>query len=123
VILVDTSVWVDHFRRTDDRLVAALEDEAVLTHPFVIGEVACGNLNNRVEILGLLGRLPTAPSATDREALEFIESRQLMAKGIGYIDVHLLASTALLPGALLWTKDQRLAAIAAHLRRNATFPL
>ncbi len=115
MILVDTSVWVDHFRRTDERLANALADGDVLTHPFVVGELASGNLRNRKEILALLAHLPTAPSATDAEALEFIETRRLNAKGIGYIDVHLLASAAL-ADAPLWTKDRRLAEIAAGLK-------
>lgn len=116
MILVDTSVWIDHFRTAERGLVAALEDESVLTHPFVIGELACGNLNNRVEVLDLIGRLPTPPIATDRESLEFIDQMKLNAKGIGYIDVHLLASTLLMPSARLWTKDRRLAACASALK-------
>ena len=116
MILVDTSVWIDHFRTGERGLVAALEDESVLTHPFVIGELACGNLRNRAEVLNLIGRLPNPPIATDREALEFIDRMKLNAKGIGYIDVHLLASTLLTPSARLWTKDRRLASLASQLK-------
>ena len=116
MILVDTSVWIDHFRRSEPGLVSALEDESVVTHPFVFGELACGNIRNRTEILDLIGRLPTPPIATDREALDLIDRFKLRAKGIGYIDVHLLASTLLMPAARLWTKDRRLATIASELK-------
>lgn len=84
-------------------------------HPFVVGELACGNLKNRREVLQLLRDLPSAPTITDPEALSFIERRALMGRGLGYIDVHLLASTALDGAARLWTRDRRLAAVAAEL--------
>jgi predicted nucleic acid-binding protein len=113
--LVDTSVWIDHLRSGEPLLVAALESGRVMMHPFVLGELACGNLANRSEVFGLLGGLPAALTATDPEALEFIEGRALMGRGIGYIDVHLLASTALSGDARLWTKDRRLAAVATEL--------
>ncbi|MBX6363589.1 MAG: type II toxin-antitoxin system VapC family toxin [Gemmatimonadetes bacterium] len=115
MILVDTSVWVDHLRRGDAALAAALEAVAVCIHPFVLGELACGTLRNRREVLELLARLPGVPVATDEEALEFIERRALMGRGIGYIDVHLLASAALAGTVRLWTRDRRLAAVAADL--------
>ena len=115
MILADTSVWIDHMRGRQSRFAAALEGELVLMHPFVIGELACGNLRNRDEVLALLGNLPLAPAATDAEVLAFIERRRLMGKGLGYIDVHLLASTALSRSARLWTHDRRLAAMAATL--------
>lgn len=92
-------------------LAAALDRGRVLVHPFVLGELACGNLRNRGEILRLLGGLPGAPIATDPEALDFIEQRALMGRGIDYIDVHLLASVALAGTARLWTWDKRLAAV------------
>lgn len=85
-------------------------------HPFILGELACGNLKNRIEVLGLLHDLPAAPSASDSEILNFIERRKLMGRGIGYIDVHLLASVALAGKARLWTHDKRLAAVAAELK-------
>lgn len=116
MILVDTSVWVDHFRTGEPELVSALEEESVLTHPFVIGELACGNLRNRGEVLELIGRLPKPPIATDAEALELIDRHALNSKGVGYIDVHLLASTLLTSNAQLWTKDRRLASIASQLK-------
>jgi predicted nucleic acid-binding protein len=115
VILVDTSVWVDHLRAGNPRLVTELDGGRVLTHPFVIGELACGTLRNRREVLDLLSRLPSAPMATHAEALDFLERRALMGRGIGFIDVHLLASAALATPATLWTRDRRLAAIAAEL--------
>jgi predicted nucleic acid-binding protein len=96
-------------------LAAALEGGWVMMHPFMLGELACGNLANRSEVLELLGDLPAAPTATDPEALEFIERRALMGRGIGYIDVHLLASIALSGDARLWTRDRRLAAAATDL--------
>ncbi len=115
MILVDTSVWIDHLRSGAPALVTALEKGRVLMHPFVLGELACGNLKNRREVLQLLGELPSTPISTDPEALAFIEGRALMGRGIGYIDVHLLASVALAGIAQLWTRDQRLATVAADL--------
>ncbi len=115
MILVDTSIWIDHLRSGEPALATALEGGRVLMHPFVLGELACGNLKNRSEVLRLLGDLPTAPAATDPEALGLIERRALMGRGIGYIDVHLLASTALEGVAWLWTRDRRLAETAAEL--------
>jgi predicted nucleic acid-binding protein len=112
MILVDTSVWVDHLRRTERVLVAALGAGQVLMHPFIVGELACGNLKRRIEVLSLLGDLPRVPTATDEEAMAFIERRRLMGRGIGYIDVHLLASAVLKAGTTLWTRDKRLASVA-----------
>jgi predicted nucleic acid-binding protein len=115
MILVDTSVWVDHFREDIAALAAALEQDIVLTHPLVVGELACGNVRNRLEVLALLDRLPQAQPASEAEVLELIERRALMGRGVGYIDAHLLASTALTHGARLWTRDRRLASIAGEL--------
>lgn len=108
MILVDTSVWVDHLRSGDAGLVELLEQAAVAMHPFVIGELACGNLRKRETILELLQDLPAAAVASHSEALAFIEHRDLQGRGIGYIDVHLLASVVLTPGARLWTRDAKL---------------
>ena len=116
MILVDTSVWVHHLRDGAPALAAALEQGLVLIHPFILGELACGNLKNRDEVLQLLEKLPAAPVATDAEARDFIERCALMGRGIGYIDVHLLASVALAGTAHLWTRDKRLAAVAADLK-------
>ena len=85
------------------------------THPFVIGQLACGQLQNRDEMLGLLRQLPTVQAATNEEALHFIETHQLMARGIGYVDVHLLASVALTGGARLWTRDRLLGRVAREM--------
>jgi predicted nucleic acid-binding protein len=112
MILVDTSVWVDHLRKGEPALVAALETGQVLMHPFVVGELACGSLNNRTEVLSLLHDLPQAPVATDAEALGFIDRHELMGRGIGYLDVHLLVSVALTDPARIWTRDKRLAVVA-----------
>ena len=116
MILVDTSVWIDHLRRGSSALGAALEREEVMTHPFVIGELACGNLKNRRQLLDLLAALPSTVVATDEETLHFIEQRRLMGRGIGWIDVHLLASVMMTEAAQLWTMDKRLGAIATQLR-------
>ena len=111
MILVDTSIWVDHLRSRNQALVTLLEDDQVLTHPFVIGELACGRIRNRGEILRHLAALPAAPVVSDEEALEFVDGRRLFGRGIGWIDVHLLAS-AVLSHASLLTLDRRLARVA-----------
>jgi len=115
VILVDTSVWIAHLRGAERTLAPRLDSGAVLMHPFVAGELACGTLRNRAELLDLLRALPQAPVATDDEALDYIERHRLMGRGVGYIDVHLLAATALAGTARLWTADGRLAAVASDL--------
>ena len=115
MILVDTSVWIEHLSSGDPLLARTLEDGQVLMHPFVVGELACGDLRQREEVLRLLGDLPSAPTATDPEVLDMIERRALMGRGIGYIDMHLLASTVLAADARLWTRDRRLARVAAEL--------
>jgi predicted nucleic acid-binding protein len=115
VILVDTSVWIDHLRRGNAVLAAALERDDVLTHPFVIGEIACGSLKNRREVLDLLAALPSAVVASDQETYLFIERRRLMGKGIGYIDAHLLTSVTLTDQSRLWTLDKRLALFAGRI--------
>ena len=114
MILVDISVWIDHLRHGDAELTTALEAGQVDMHPFVVGELACGNLRARAEILGLLHALPPIAVATDNEVLFFIEEHALMGRGIGYVDAHLLAS-ARLGGAMLWTRDKRLHTTAAEL--------
>jgi len=116
LILVDTSVWIDHLHKRIPGLVDALESESILMHPFVIGELACGRLTKRDEVLDLLATLPSSVVATDAEALELIERHRLMGKGIGYFDVHLLAAVMLTDGTRLWTRDKRLTEIAGRLR-------
>jgi hypothetical protein len=107
MILVDTSVLIAHFQRTGSGLEERLAQQQVLTHPFVIGELACGRLTGRVRLLEWMGRLPSAPPATHEEAVHLLESHRLMGRGLGWVDVHLLAS-ARLAGAALWTLDRPL---------------
>jgi predicted nucleic acid-binding protein len=114
VILVDTSVWVDHLRAGDPRLAELLERSAVLGHPWVTGELALGNLSRREEILQLLNGLPQAEVATVAEVAALIEGSRLYGLGIGYVDAQLLAATRLTRDAWLWTRDRRLAAVAAR---------
>lgn len=113
-MLVDTSVWIDHLRHGDAQLTQALQTGAVSMHPFVVGELACGSLRARSEVLGLLQALPRAVVASDKEVLFFMDAHAIMGRGIGYIDMHLLAS-ARLGGGRLWTRNKRLHAIAAEL--------
>lgn len=116
MILADTSVWVDHLRAGDAELAALLNGSQVLMHPCVLGELACGNLRNRTEVLALLKDLPRAAVATDEEVLFFIERHALMGRrGIGYVDAHLLAAVTLGGGARLWTRDKRLRTVADAL--------
>jgi len=112
MILADTSIWVDHLRGKKNSLKDYLEEGHILVHPFIIGELACGNLKNRGAILTMMGNLPSAVIASDEEVMEFINTRSLFGLGIGYIDVHLLAATALTRDALLWTADKRLEKVA-----------
>lgn len=115
MILVDTSVWVDHLRRGDARLSTLLETARVLAHPFVVGEIACGSLSDRTVVLELLRDLPMAAVAEAEEVLDFLDRQRIHGKGLGYVDVHLLASVVLTPGARLWTRDRRLREIAMSL--------
>ena len=115
MILVDTSLWVDHLRCSDERLAALLDQGRVLMHPMVLGEIACGSLADRAAILELLASLPTAIVAEHHEVMAFTERHTLFGKGIGWVDVHLLASTVLTDDASLWTQDKRLNAAAQQL--------
>ena len=108
MILVDTSIWIDHLRQSSERLVQLLGTGQVLAHPYVIGELALGSLQNRNAVLGALQNIPQAPVATDNEVLHLIETNALFGIGIGYIDAHLLAAARLSPGTMLWTRDKRL---------------
>ena len=109
--LVDTSVWIDHFRRGNIRLRELLEEGEVATHPMVLGELACGNLLRRAATLRLLGRLPDILQAPDHLVLRSIDSHRLFGKGIGWIDAHLFTAS-LLSAVPLWTLDRRLAKLA-----------
>jgi len=115
VILVDSSVWVDHLRKGDVTLARMLDSEQVLAHPFVIGELALGSLRQRESILAALQDLPQAMVASETEVLRFIDQEGLYGRGIGYVDAHLLASGRLTSGASLWTRDKRLLAVAGQL--------
>jgi predicted nucleic acid-binding protein len=115
VILVDTSIWVDHFRIGDKALTELLTAGEVLVHAFVIGELALGRLPQRISTLTFLRALPEAAAADEHEALRFIERHALAGEGIGYIDVHLLAAARLTPGARLWTRDKRLLRVATRM--------
>ena len=115
MVLVDTSVWVAHLRQGDAGLETLLNEAAVVCHPFVIGELACGNLKNRPEILSLLKALPTATAAEHEEVMRFIENYRLMGLGLGYIDMHILAS-ALLTKVPIWTLDKKLNGVALKLK-------
>lgn len=113
MILVDTSVWVAYLRDGTTGLEALLNDGHVVCHQFIIGELACGNLKNRAEILSLLQALPMAIHAEHEEVMRVIENYHLVGKGLGYIDIHLLAS-AILTGVPLWTIDKRLCEISSE---------
>jgi len=115
MILVDTSIWIDHFRVANLALARLLHGGRVAMHVMVIGELACGSIPQRSEILLRLRRLPQAPLALHDEVLFFIERHQIMSLGIGYIDVHLLAAASMSPELKLWTRDRRLSAIAGQL--------
>jgi predicted nucleic acid-binding protein len=115
MILVDSSVWIDHLRRSNVTLAGLLESFRVCCHPFVRGELACGNLANRAGVLGQLALLPQAVKASDDEVLCFIENNGLMGRGIGLVDAHLLAAAALSPDVRMWTLDRRLARVAEAL--------
>ncbi len=114
MVLADTSVWIEHLRQREPRLADHLSEGLVLMHPFVFGELACGNLKNRAAILSDLQALPPAKLASNTEVLRLVDDRRLWGRGLGWIDVHLLAS-ALLSNCRLWTLDKRLAQTATQL--------
>lgn len=114
MVLVDTSVWVVHLRNGNIGLETLLNEGHVICHPFIVGELACGNLKNRAEILSLLQTLPMATHAEHEEVMKFIEDHTLMGKGLGYIDIHLIAS-AILTEIPLWTVDKKLNEISLKL--------
>ena len=116
-VLVDTSVWVDHFKKRNERLADLLEEGRVVCHPYVVTEVACGTPPNRRDIIAMLGELESTPLATTEEILEFIERRSLYGRGCGFVDMSLLASALLSDQTLIWTLDKRLESMAAGLNR------
>jgi predicted nucleic acid-binding protein len=115
MILADTSIWIDHFRRSDSRLARFLDHGDVVMHPFVLGELALGYVPKIAEMIKDLRALPKAAVADTDEVLEFVAHRALSGSGIGYVDAHLLASAALAPETLLWTRDKRLHIVAQSL--------
>ncbi len=114
MVLVDTSVWIDHFRKASRKLASLLEAEDVAIHPFVLGELACGNLGNRKEVIALFHALPGTTKVEDDELLLFIDRHRLMGRGIGLVDAHLLASCCI-DSCLLWTRDKRLRVVAKEM--------
>ncbi|ABM40211.1 type II toxin-antitoxin system VapC family toxin [Polaromonas naphthalenivorans] len=116
-VLVDTSVWVGHFKQRNERLAALLEDGRVVCHPYVVTEVACGTPPNRRAIIAMLAELESGPLATPDEILELIERRGLYGRGCGFVDMSLLASALLSDQTLIWTLDKRLESVAAGLNR------
>lgn len=121
-VLADTSIWIDHFRRTDMQLVGLLDHGDVVVHPFVIGELLLGRVSKASDMLDELNLLPKATIASNDEVLELIVKRKLSGLGIGYVDVHLLASTILTVEASIWTRDKRLLAAAQSLKLAADIP-
>jgi predicted nucleic acid-binding protein len=117
MVLVDTSVWIAHFRKGQPVLVDLLSDGLVAMHPFVSGELACRNLKNRAEILSDLRTLPAAKRASDHEVMQLVEARRLWGRGLGWIDAHLLAA-ALISNCRFWTLDKRLRNAASELGLN-----
>ena len=123
MVLVDTSVWIDHFRNADERLAALLTRNEVLAHPFVIGELALGSIAKRAEVLRYLGNLPAALVATHDEVMIYIARHKLEAAGLGYVDAALLAAAALTPHAGLWSRDKGLRAAAVRCGVSPTVDL
>jgi predicted nucleic acid-binding protein len=115
VILVDTSVWIDHLHRAERHLVELLEQAQVLVHPVVVAEIALGSVRDRATVLSLLDALPSSRPATDPEVRRLVDERALWGRGLGFGDAHLLASTLITPGGRLWTRDKRPRAAAAEL--------
>ncbi|QGK69980.1 VapC toxin family PIN domain ribonuclease [Allosaccharopolyspora coralli] len=115
MILVDTSIWIDHFRSGDAELSRLLDNNAILGHPWVTGEIGLGNLRHRDEVIGLLRGLPRASVADEDEVLKLIDREALYGAGIGYVDAQLLAASRLTPDARLWTRDKRLLNVTARM--------
>jgi predicted nucleic acid-binding protein len=122
VILVDTSVWIDHLRVGDEELALLLNEGEIVTHPFVIGEVVLGNLRRREADTAILLDLPQVNVAADEEVRKLIEDYRLFGTGIGYVDAHLVAAAKLTPDTLIWTRDHRLAATTSRLGLATRLP-
>ena len=121
MVLLDTSIWIDHLRQSNPEVVSLLENRHVLTHSFVLGELAMGTLAGRNALLSNLARLPRAIIATDIEVMTMVEKHKLFGLGIGWVDAHVLAGTLLTLGAKLWTKDKKLLAIAGDSRFSVAY--
>lgn len=115
MVLVDTSVWINHLRYNDEVLCDLLEQGHACVHSLVIGELACENLQNRSQLISLLKNLPHVSEASHEEALFCLDQHRLMGRGISFVDVHLIASALLTPNTTLWTRDRRLSAVAQSL--------
>jgi predicted nucleic acid-binding protein len=122
MILVDTSVWIDHFRQRNDVFYDLLLNEQIVTHRFIIGELAMGSLKDRKQILVDISKLPKAVAADDKEVLALVENLRIYARGIGYVDAHLLASARLTASVSLWTRDRRLVEVAEEIGVAANLP-
>lgn len=114
-VLLDTSIWIRHFKESSDEVVRLLNDELVVSHEYVVAELACGSLKSREDTIGYLKALVTLPTVSINEAMILIETRALFSRGIGLVDVQLLASTLISPDTQLWTRDNRLHDVAAEL--------
>ncbi len=123
MILVDTSIWVEHLRAGNKTLARLLDDQQALIHPFIIGEIALGYIRQRELVLNALLEITQAAVASHEEALHFINEKKLFGTGIGYVDAHLLASARLVPGTTLWTHDKNLFDAASRMALAATVPL
>ncbi len=119
LILADSSIWIDYFRLADIEFARRLRDRLVLSHPYVVGELALGSIKNRATILEDIASLPSALVASHDDVMVLIERHELFGRGIGYVDAHLLAATLLTPGARLWTRDRRLLAVANAMNVGA----
>jgi predicted nucleic acid-binding protein len=121
LILADTSIWIDHFRKGDDELARQLNRGQIVMHPWVIGELSLGQLSHRAEILSTLADLPATLVASNAEVFGVIERYGLSGTGIGYVDAYLLAATLLTPDTMLWTRDRRLGSAAENMGLRAQF--
>ena len=119
-ILVDSSVWIDHFRHKNDQLIRIILHNRIFVHPFVLGELACGSIKNRQETLMFLQNLPIPIQSSDEEVLDFIEKQKLHGKGIGFVDVHILMSS-MLTGCALWTLDKKLTVAQKKLKIQSIY--
>ena len=121
MILVDSSIWIDHLRAHNEILATLIRRKEVLAHPFVIGEIALGSIRSRPDVLAALNEMPRAPIADDEDVLYMIDRDRLFGRGIGYVDAHLIAASRLQRGTRLWTRDRRLLAVANDLGIAASF--